>query len=180
MVFKKGCEGWNKGNSLSNLHRHRISYSLREYHKTGKTKKQRLRELPPRKKKPSYGHLGKYHTEATKRLISEKLRGRPLSKERVKKLSIIHKGRKRPKSTGQKIREKRLRRKQVLGYINSPETRAKISVAQKGRHHTEETKEKIQKAMKGRIFTNFKVAEKTYNGDHLQWAKTVWLANRRH
>jgi hypothetical protein len=38
-----------------------------------------------------------------------------------------------PEAIRQKIREGRLKRKQLLGYLNSPETRRRISEAQKGR-----------------------------------------------
>jgi len=50
----------------------------------------------------------------------------------------------------QNISRKRLERKQKLGYLNSPETRKKISKALVGKKHLEETKIKMGKAHKGR------------------------------
>ena len=84
--------------------------------------------------------LGRVHTEASKRKMSEKARGRKLSDEHRKKLSASHKG--NPGYwTGKK-----------LPY----EMRQKISksmIGQPGRHnteHTEETKKKISDSCKGR------------------------------
>lgn len=52
------------------------------------------------------------------------------------------------KETKQKISEARIKRKQELGYINSPETRQKISESQKGRIFSEEHKRKLSRIRK--------------------------------
>ena len=52
--------------------------------------------------------------------------------------------------TKQKISESRLKRKQLLGYLNSPETRYKISKTQIGRIVSEETRRKLSKAHIGK------------------------------
>jgi len=93
---------------------------------------------------------GRAKSEETKRKISKTLRGRVLSEETRKKISKAMKG-KAPWTTGRhlpietrrKISEARLKRKNRLGYINSPETRRKISEAHKGKKLSEEHKRKI-------------------------------------
>jgi len=113
------------------------------------------------------GHVpwikGRHHTEETKRKMSESHKGRkraPFSMETRKKMSEAHKGKYHTKETRIKIREALLRRKEMLGYINSPETRRKISIAlrnrispMKGKHHSQKTKEKISMANKGKRFS---------------------------
>jgi len=47
---------------------------------------------------------------------------------------MFKKGHKHSKGIKQKIREGRLKRKEIFGYLNSPETRKKISKAKKGKY----------------------------------------------
>ena len=68
------------------------------------------------KQKMSLIHKGKKHSEETK-----------------KKLSLLNKGRKFSEEWKRKISEARLAKKEKLGYINSPETRKKMSEAKKGK-----------------------------------------------
>lgn len=49
--------------------------------------------------------------------------------------------------TKKKMRKARLERKKLLGYINSPETRKRISEAQKGKKLSAETKRKLSKTL---------------------------------
>jgi 5-methylcytosine-specific restriction endonuclease McrA len=60
-------------------------------------------------------------------------------------------GMKHTEEAKEKIRQARLKRKQELGYINSPETRKKFCILFKGRKVSEETRQKMSLAMKGRI-----------------------------
>ena len=61
------------------------------------------------------------------------------------------KGYKLSLETKTKIRLARIKRKEVLGYINSPETRKKISEIQKGKKHSEETRRKMSLKRIGKI-----------------------------
>ncbi len=53
------------------------------------------------------------------------------------------KGTKLSEEHKRKISEARIKRKERVGYLNSPETRRKISETNKGRKHTEKTKRKM-------------------------------------
>ncbi len=59
-----------------------------------------------------------------------------------------------------KISEGRRRRKEVLGFINSPESRDKMRQAKLGNILSEEHKEKISKALKGKIPKNIELCLK--------------------
>jgi len=79
-------------------------------------------------------------TEKHKRILLEaaklawaKNKGRKLSEEHKKKLSEIMKGRYIPEEWRKKYSQARLKRKKRFGYINSPETRKKISEAKIGK-----------------------------------------------
>ncbi len=55
----------------------------------------------------------------------------------------MEKGSKLSNTTKEKMRKSRLQRKEKLGYINSFETRKKISEAKKGSHLSKKTKRKM-------------------------------------
>lgn len=68
----------------------------------------------------------------------------------------IFKHKQHSEETKKKMSKSRLERKRKLGYLNSPETRRKISKSCKGKvrgmfgkHHTEEAKKKISEGHKG-------------------------------
>ena len=106
-------------------------------------------------------------TNKDKKIISEALKGRKLSREHKEKMSEAMKGRVFTKEWKDKISkanqerfknpEYRMKMSKLLtGIVRSEETRRKISIATKGRipwmkgkKHTKETKEKISKANKG-------------------------------
>lgn len=84
----------------------------------------------PFKKNSIPWNKGKHHSEETKRKISKSNQGKkksPFSEEHKKKISDIRRGKCHTEKTKTKIREALLRRKEKLGYINSPETRQKMS-----------------------------------------------------
>lgn len=104
-------------------------------------------------------------TQEHKKKLSEALRGRrrKFSEEHKRKIrETIRRQweegkRKSPmldkhhhEETKKKMSESRLERKRQLGYINSPETREKISRAQKGKKLSEKTKRKLSEALKGK------------------------------
>lgn len=77
------------------------------------------------------GRKGHNCSEETKEKMSK------IAKERGfgKWIKGIHIGKKLPEEQKRKISETRLKRKERLGYLNSPETRKKISEALKGKPH---------------------------------------------
>lgn len=77
---------------------------------------------------------GKHHYKESKRKISEANRGRQLSTEHRRKLSVAWSGERNP----------------LYGKSPSAETRRKISDANRGRHHTEQAKRKMSEAHKGK------------------------------
>ena len=66
----------------------------------------------------------------------EKLKGKTISEEHKLNLS-----------------ESRIRRKELLGYLNSPETRLKMSLAKTGTHRSDETKRKISNGNLGKTLS---------------------------
>ena len=64
--------------------------------------------------------------------LTEFKKGHKVSKEIRDKLSIKHKGKKLSKKHRRKISEGLQKRKLILGYCNSPETRKKLSIAKRG------------------------------------------------
>lgn len=77
-----------------------------------------------------------------------------LSKKKLlKNLKGGMKGKKHSKETKEKMRLARMKRKEKLGYLNSPETRKKMSLIMKNRKFTEETKRKMSLSAKGKIVT---------------------------
>jgi len=80
-----------------------------------------------------------------------------LPEEQIEKLRLSHLGKKLSETTRQKMRESMARRKEKLGYTNSPETREKIRLANLGKPGTrrgaktsEETKRKQSEAARRR------------------------------
>ncbi len=114
-----------------------------------------------------------HHSEETKKAIIKKQKGKHYSPEtEFKKDHTINKGRIRSKDVKKNISKGRLKRKEKLGYINSPKTRKNMSKTRKrlikegkikfpiksfkkgmvpwnkGKFHSERTKRKIRKARK--------------------------------
>lgn len=88
-------------------------------------------------------NYGKHHSEKTKEKISESHKGMHLSEETKRKIALVNTGKKQ----SQKTIKKRVAK--LMGHECSPETRAKISQAQKGKVVvvTQETKDKISKTL---------------------------------
>ena len=86
-------------------------------------------------------------SEERKKSLSELHKNRVVSNETRKKLSEANTGKKRSKDTIEKWKESR------KGYKTSPETKQKLSEANKGKKHTQETKEKLSLAKKGVPFS---------------------------
>lgn len=80
-------------------------------------------------------------------------KGGRVSEETRIKLSLAHKGKHHTSEVKFKMSISRMQRKETLGYINSPETREKMSQAQKTRFKKEpmsdETKNKLSLSKKG-------------------------------
>lgn len=74
--------------------------------------------------------------------------------------------------TKKKTRRARLERKKRLGYINSPETRKKISEAQKGKKLSEKTKRKISIALRGK-------KKPPFTEEHKRKISEVWKGRPR-
>jgi len=64
---------------------------------------------------------------------------------------MTKKGYKQTKQHKENIRTSRLKIKKKLGFLNSPETRKKLSESRKGKHHSEETKKLMSESRKGKI-----------------------------
>ena len=105
-----------------------------------------------------FSRVGTHHSEETRKRISETLKGRPLSEETKKKMSMFKKG--------------------------HPVWNKGIPSWNKGIHHTEEAKQKISKAKKIKISIENEVldsiteASKYYNMS----IPTIryWLKNKKH
>lgn len=95
------------------------------------------------------GKKGVYSPETLAKMKDAKI-GRKLSDETKKKMGLSHLGntnnlgKKFGESTKQKQRDNMFKRKEKYGYINSPETREKIRLANLGKKTSEETKNKIK------------------------------------
>jgi hypothetical protein len=85
------------------------------------------------------GNGPEFHTEETKRKMSESLKGIKFSEEHKKNISKALKGIKRSEETKQKIKDSH----------STPEYKIKINKAKKGKHQSEETKLKISQKRKG-------------------------------
>lgn len=86
------------------------------------------------------GFTGRHHSEATKKQISEKLKGRKIPPEVLKK------------RIGRKFSEEHKRNIGLAhkGLKRSAETRLKMSLSQKGKHLSEATKKKLSEYFKGK------------------------------
>lgn len=108
------------------------------------------------------------HTEAHREKLSQALKGRKMSPERIAKQTGINNcnyGKKlgpRSEATKEKIRQ--ARKKQVI--VHSDETKRKIGDAHRGSKRTAETKKKMSEAAKGRIPWN-----KGKKGVQVAWNK---------
>ena len=105
-------------------------------------------------KTKSESHLGKHHSEATKRKLSETRigeknpnYGKSPSEETRQKMSEAQRGRKHTEETKQKIS------KANKGKVFSEEHRRKLSEVNRGKHRTEESRKKISNSLKGRVFS---------------------------
>lgn len=119
--------------------------------------------------------------------ISNSLVGRKLSDEHRKNIGTGHTGKTCSEGTKINLREARSRRKKTLGYINSPETRKKMSVSQKERFRnhpiTEETRAKMSVSLLGipkqprteehRKNLSKAIKEKIVDGEFVPWNKDL-------
>lgn len=99
---------------------------------------------------PTGGHaVPGMHSDKTKKTISSKMSGRPLSEFHKKNLSKAHKGYVMPESEKEK-------RRGHSGWHQTEEVKKRISEAQKNRVRgslTEEHKKKIGESLKGTVFS---------------------------
>ena len=101
--------------------------------------------------------LGKKHTEETRKKIKEALKkidktfknAKNLKHSEWMKKNNPRLGKTHTLETIKKMREARLKRKEKFGYINSLETREKISKSSKGKKLSEEAKRKLSELYKG-------------------------------
>ena len=98
-------------------------------------------------------------------------------KKQKKKSPML--GRYHSKATKEKMRQARLERKKQLGYINSPETRKKISENQKGKKLSEETKRKLSRVLKGRKKPPFTKEHKRKLSEALKGKSQPWNAGEK-
>ncbi len=93
------------------------------------------------KKGKTYEEMyGKKKAEEIKAKLSRVNKGKKLSIETIRKMT----GREITKETKAKLRKASLKRRLKFGYINSPETRRKLSEINKGKKHSKETIEKLK------------------------------------
>ena len=92
-------------------------------------------------------HYGKPRSEATKRKIGEKSRGRIASPETLHRLSVATSGRNNP------MYGKRGKNSPLYGRKHSDESKRKMSEALKGRTFSDETKRKMSEARRGKLHT---------------------------
>lgn len=79
------------------------------------------------------------------------------TKRKLRKNSARYwKGKKRSEETKKKMRKARLKRKEQLGYINSPITRKKLSRVLKGKKLSKKHKEELSRAKRGENNWNWK------------------------
>lgn len=122
------------------------------------------------------GNVSDGHSEETKRKISESVKKLQTDEVRARK-SRDGKGRKMSEETRQKLRQVNLGNQNAKGCTRSPEVRAKMSAAQKGRYVSPETCARISITKKGkvRIYNenggyHYGVAEQPHSGDSTQTA----------
>lgn len=90
---------------------------------------------------------GRKHTDAHKKYISEKYKGRTFSEETIQKLAFAAKGRKHSEETKKKLKAAWERRK-MRGDTLSEEARKKISDTHKGKIIPKEQREKMSMGAK--------------------------------
>jgi len=109
-------------------------------------------------------HLGRKHTEESRRRMSEAHKGQKLSEEHKRRISEGRKGKKGKPHTeeskqrisdslkGKKKSEETRRRisKSNKGKKRTKETKQRMSESHKGKKHTEETKQKMTESRKGK------------------------------
>lgn len=111
------------------------------------------------------GTLGFRHTEETKKLISQKSKGRIPSEETRKKLSLAKLGNKNglgyrhTDEAKQKMSISNLGNKKALGHKHDEETRKRISESHKGKF---QSKEHIEKSAEGRTKRRVVINETEY------------------
>jgi len=93
-------------------------------------------------------------------------------KKQKKKSPML--GKHHSEATKEKMRQARLERKKQLGYINSSETRKKISENQKGKKLSEETKRKLSKVLKGKKKPPFTKEHKRKLSEALKGKSQPW------
>jgi hypothetical protein len=151
----KGQIAWNKGKKLP-PHTEEWKKKVSE-----KLKGRKLTE--EHKQKLSLSHIGIKHSEESKIKESQRVKegykngtiksywlGKHPSKETIEKNRIAHLGKKASDETRRKLSLAMSKRKEKYGYINSPETRKKVSDKQKGKIISKEAREKISKGHKGK------------------------------
>lgn len=96
------------------------------------------------------GDVSDGHSEETRRKISESMKMLQTEEVRARK-SKDGKRRKQSEAAREKLRQANLGNQNAKGCTRSPETRAKMSAAQKGRYVSPETCLRISLAKKGKI-----------------------------
>lgn len=96
------------------------------------------------------GNVSDGHSEETKRKISDSVKKLQTDEVRERK-SRDGKGRKLSDEAREKLRQANLGNQNAKGCTRSPEVRAKMSAAQKGRYVSPETCLRISKAKKGKV-----------------------------
>lgn len=119
---------------------------------------------------PTRGYTGHKHSEETRKKMSLSGKGRPKTEEWKKKVASWRKGVKHTDATKLIMSQKAKGRKGIvwssemieyfriirLGKSLSEETKIKIGLASKGRHHTKETKDIISQHSKGENNPNWR------------------------
>jgi hypothetical protein len=96
---------------------------------------------------------GKHPTPETLLKMSKSQKGKKHTKEQIAKQAQSATGKKRSVEARKKMSVSRMQRKEKMGYLNSPETRIKISISEKERFKnnpmSDETKKKMSLSHKG-------------------------------
>lgn len=118
---------------------------------------------------------GRRLPEEHRRKISKAMRRQ--WKEGKRESSML--GKHHSKETKKKMRKARLKRKKQLGYINSPETRKRISEVQRGKKISEETKRKLSIALKGKKKPPFTEEHRRKLSEALKGKLQPWHAGNK-
>ena len=141
MGFKKGQIPWNKGKTMTEEFRQKVSISLQPHRK-------KLSEGKKGKKNPMYGkkpwNYGKKPSVETLKKMSRTWfkKGHKPSSESVKKVADQLRGKKRPRSVGRKISQSMMGSKNPM-YGKTGELHHNY-----GTHHSEESKRKNSESKK--------------------------------